>query len=161
MRHDNANDSWEPCQPGTLSRLSSRVARRQATRQLLTIAGAVAGGTACVLLLLSGLGVGGLGVGGLGVGEAGSVTPARGFPGGVAGVGSSRAGLAYTCRDAIDNRDSFLLGSAAPEIQASVREHLGHCPPCQAAYRQRAQELQVEYTVLVSPAGPNSAYAAR
>ncbi len=139
-RLDNPNDSWEPCPPGALSQLVRRDGRRRSVSRSLTMAGAAAGGTVCVLLLL----------GSMGLLELNSASPSGGSQiepnSGVTGVS-----LSYSCRDTIDLRDRFLLGNAPPEARAAAREHLSHCPHCQAAYRQRAQELKVEYTVLVRP----------
>lgn len=146
-RPDNPNDSWEPCPPGMLTQMAQHAGRRHMLHRSLTIAGAAVGGTACVFLLLGSLGWLGLS----------SVSPSGASPLELKrGVSSGR--LSYSCRDAIDVRDRVLLGSARPEVQTAVREHLAHCPHCQAAYRQRAQELKVEYTVLVLPHSPTATF---
>lgn len=142
-RPDKPNDSWEPCPPGMLTQLAQHAGRRHALHRSMTIAGATVGGTACVFLLLGSMGWLGLS----------STSPSGASPLELnRGVSSGR--LSYSCRDAIDLRDRYLLGSASPEAQTAVREHLAHCPHCQAAYRKRAQELKVDYTVLALPHSP-------
>ena len=150
MRRDNPSDAWEPCPPGALSQLAQRQVHSRSISRSLTIATAAVGGAACVLLLLGSMGVVGLN----------SLYPLGGSSlDSESGV--MRVSAVYSCRDAINCRDSFLLGSASAEVQASVREHLGHCAHCQTAYRQRAHELKVEYTVLVSPSSAGTAFASR
>ncbi|MEO8271939.1 MAG: hypothetical protein ABI557_19605 [Aureliella sp.] len=150
IRLDNPNDSWKPCQPGELSQLAQRDVRKRSSIRSLTVVGAVASGVACALLLVASMGLMGQGSR-----PASDVSPF----GSAAGVSS--VSVRYTCRDAVECRDRFLLGIASVEAQAAVREHLSHCPHCQSAYRTRAQELKVEYTVLVLPSSVTTTFASR
>ena len=149
-RSDSPIDSWEPCPPGALSQLAQSEGRRQSMSRSLTMAGAAVGGSACVLLLLGSMGWVGLN----------SLDPLRGSPF-ESGSRVSGSSVNYSCRDTIESRDGFLLGNASPEAQAAVREHLAHCAHCRAAFRQRAQELKVEYTVLVTSSSAVWAFASR
>ncbi len=144
IKQDDApNDSWEPCSSGALSRLAQRDGRRRSTNRSLRLAGMAAGVAVCGLILGSGLWLR----------EPSAISPS-GEPGIELNHGASSGRLSYSCRDTIELRDRFLLGSAPPEARIAAREHLSHCAHCRTAYRQRAQELKVEYTVTVLPHGP-------
>jgi predicted anti-sigma-YlaC factor YlaD len=61
-----------------------------------------------------------------------------------------------TCPLVLEHCDHYLLGKISDQDRQQIRTHLGYCAHCEVAYRRRAEQLQVEFTVLVLPATPTS-----
>ena len=57
------------------------------------------------------------------------------------------------CREVLGQCDPYLLGKLPDEELGLIRSHLSHCPQCVVAYRQRAEELNREFSVLLAPSG--------
>ncbi len=153
MTAENRVDSWLACEPGTLKSLSSQLERNRARRRLVkgAVIGGSVGATLAVLLLLNTSGV------------WTSQETQGNLQQGIQAQGTHSVRVHLSCGDVLGVCDQFLLGHIDDETQRNVRTHLGYCAGCQAHYRERAQELQVEFTVLILPRVQTSftLYAAR
>ncbi len=145
MTSDNQNDSWSACLPGTLNALATQVRqcerRRRLRKRALGASSAVIGCAAILFLLFN--------------------PPLPSDPNQDSGsVIPSRVNLSahLSCREVLDSLDPYLLGELTGDSRQQIRSHLGHCENCQIAYRSRAQELKVEFSVLV-PAPTRQSFA--
>ncbi len=147
-------EDWTACSVGALRELAA-VARRQRRRQLIVRTTKLAGAAGSVvgLLLIAGFFANAFSTSTQSTGSAPYQTLPR--------FGGEPQQANFACRQVLETRDSFLLGDVSDATRNSVRDHLSHCAHCQALYRQRAQELQVEFTVLVLPRIPTERFALR
>jgi hypothetical protein len=142
MTSHNQNDSWSACQPGMLIRMSAQARRRQRSHQIRLVLGSAASLTVltgALLLWLRPLGQ-----------DAGT--------GGGTQVLTSPTSLTgrLTCPMVLEQCDPYLLGKISDQDRQQIRAHLGYCADCEVAYRRRAEQLQVEFSVLVLPSTPAS-----
>jgi hypothetical protein len=142
MTSHNQNDSWSVCQPGMLTRMSAQARRRHRSRQIRLFVGSTVGLTvltSTLWLWLRPLGY----VDGIEAGRQVQSSP------------TSLSGR-LTCPLVLEHTDHYLLGKISDQDRQQIRAHLGYCAHCEVAYRQRAEQLQVEFSVLVLPATPAS-----
>lgn len=120
-------DQWEACPPGTLSKFSALEGTRRAKQQLTYAASALV--TGCLL------------VGAVFWGMRGDEPP-------------SGADLPYlgglTCVEVLDQMDPFFADELKTDYRVRVDRHLVDCRPCRIAFQRRANELDVELSLVAS-----------
>lgn len=131
MVSSNSQETWATCVPGELSRLSTAAKRKHQQKRVIGAVSAIVAGTACVLLL---------------VGNSGLLPDNR-----IDSQQTNFVANSYSCGDVLERTDRYLLGQLDAEQSQLVRTHLEHCRRCQVAYRGRADELKVEFVVMVPP----------
>lgn len=137
---EQISEDWTACKAGTLREVADRaknVRRRQFAGRMSKLAGIAAASVAGLLLVANFF--------------ADATTNDSARTKSSRGLAGQSAQIRLACNEVLDTQDAFLLGDISEATRDSVREHLSHCPHCQAQYRLRAQELQVEFTVLVLP----------
>ncbi len=138
MNEPLSDDAWKPCAAGTLREQGARWKSKQSRQRIvslgyLSLGAAVAVAASCVLIVYS-------------------IVPTNEGSPSIIPAGVQVSSVALSCREVNDACDSFLEGQGTPEYREQVRKHLTYCAPCQAHYRQRAEQLGVEFLVLTLPA---------
>lgn len=69
--------------------------------------------------------------------------------------GPVRYGMKDSCREVLEELDTFLDNECGQDLAASVRKHLGDCPPCmdRAGFERALRELIASKCRDAAPSG--------